>query len=203
MNAEKFLEASRIATEQQIIPKLFTPAQLAEMQQPFHQTWDYYGFVPLMTAEKAFAAYDGAKPQLSINDPRITDAQIKALPPTITVDYEGSQYTVPLRVYSGARESVADWQEKLAFQRRSREAIASIETGLSSKFNLTSGYDYSIGYGIGLVDNEKAASFIVQLYNDKARKVSRDVGKYMEEELKTLTPERKSQVLLSGPVRFL
>jgi hypothetical protein len=202
MNVDKFLEAASAAIEQQIIPALFTPAQIAEMHQPFHHKWDYYSLSHMVTAEKEFAAFGGACPQLAVNDPRITEAQIDALPPTITVAYEGKNYAVPLRVYLDTDESVKEWQENVEFNSRSREALASIEPGLASKFHLAASKDYSIGYGIGQVGGKPSATFLVQLFSDKAQKLGSKVKKYMESELKTLTPERPSEVILSGPIRL-
>lgn len=204
MGAETVMEAVNKAIEEQVVPKLFSREQRAEMTVPYHTASDHYNFAPLMTADMEFAATGGLAPQLAINDPRITDAQIDAAPKTITVTLRGQEVTVPLRVYKNTSETVAEWTETRDFQSRSRQAIAQLEIGLSRKFNLEAGKDYSIGYGIGGVGHIKAASYIMQIYNAKtARKQGAEIKQYMQERLAELTPERPSQVILSGPIRAL
>lgn len=203
MGQEYVMEAVNRAILEQVVPKLFTQKQRNEWEAPYHEKSDHFNFAPLMTADMEFAALGGLAPQLAINDPRISQAQIDAAPKTLTVTLNGKQHTVPLRVYKNTSETVAEWTETIAFQARSREAISHLEIGLSREFNLEAGKDYSIGYGIGGVGDIKTANYFMQIFNAKtARKQGAEIRQYMQEQLAELTPERPSRIIVGGPIRI-
>jgi hypothetical protein len=200
MKADKYLRAAEKAMEQQIVPLLFSAAQQQEWAQPHHEKWDHYNFASLMTADKRFEDFAQVAPQLAINDPRITQAQIDAAPKTLKVVVDGTSYDVPLRIYKNTSETEQQWQESRRIRVRHREVVQGLEKSLKAEFKLTAGKDYSIGTGRSLKDGKPVDTFMVQLFNAKARKAGPELQKRMTEQLAVLMPERPSNVWLMGPI---
>ena len=204
-NHEKIARAIDKALEHQIIPKLFTPEQLAEMDKPYYGRHNLYYAANLMTSEAEFKVLGTMKPQLAITDPRITKAQIAALPKTLDVTVDGVTHTVPLRVYEmHYHATVKEWRDEVDFQAESTRAAAQLEGALEKKFNLAAGKDFSIGFGIGAdQQGNKVASYMVQMFDNAAlKKQGTAMQKFAEQEIKTITPGRPSSVMVHGPITF-
>lgn len=202
-NYDKIARAIDKALEEQIIPLLFTPAQLAEMDKPHYGRHHLYYAANLMTIEKEYKVLDTVKPQLAITDPRITKAQIAALPKTLDVTVDGKTHTVPLRVFEMHHHaSVKEWREAVDFQAESHRGAEGLEKSLARKFNLVAGKDFSIGYGIGAdKKGNKVASYMVQMFDNAAlKKQGKAVQDFAEKEIAVITPGRPSSVMVHGPI---
>jgi len=55
----RFVDAVARAIEEQIVPKLFTPVEQAEMNLPWHRKSDHYYAMPVITTEPEYGAHLG------------------------------------------------------------------------------------------------------------------------------------------------
>lgn len=195
-----FIEAVNKAIEEQIVPKLFTAKELADMKLPHHETSDHYTFSNGITSDPAFAPFYNVQPQLCVEDTRVPDAQIDAAPKKIYVTFKGKVHEVPLRVYRFNTDSAKKFTGMLEFTYISRAAIAELAKGVKKEFNLVSGTDYEIGYGVGgwAAKDVPEAYYLIQTWSKAAQKQDKAICKFVEEQLKVVTPGRPSKVSTSG-----
>jgi hypothetical protein len=201
---QDFIQAVNQAIEEQIIPRIFSAAQLAAMQLPYHEKKDHYSFTTAPTAERTFKKFYNIRPQLMINDPGIADRQIN--PPalrSIKVSFKGKMRDVPLSIVRenpGWAKTAQEWQKDLDSSYLRRKVVAKLEPSLKQKFNLASGKDYSIGPGLGFARKNAATQYVVQLHTPEARKETAAIKKLIEKQLKVITPGKRSRVRIAGPM---
>lgn len=185
---QDFMVAATGAMELQVIPAIFSDAQRAEMTLPHHSPEDHYhcGFL-------GGNEFRDMAPQISIDDPRISQQQIDQALNKISFHFDGQDYDFDVRVYQSTRgkKDLSKWQKDVGHTQLSRQAIDAVAPKLQQQFQLAVGQDFSISHGQRA---NYTAAFTITLTQQTDAQRKADIEAYADTELKKVITDRPVSV---------